>query len=434
MRIAVIGTGIAGNSVAWALTSSTGHEVTVYEKETRLGGHSATVDVEIAGRTVPVDTGFIVYNELNYPNLTHLFAHLGVATEASDMSFSVSARGGSFEWSGRTDKVWDGLFARRRNIVSLGYLRMLTEVMRFNRQAPVHRAGGRMAGLSLGDYLARERYSKRFRDDYLVPMGAAIWSTPARGMLEFPIESLVNFFENHRLLHWNRPVWRTVTGGSRAYVERLVETFRHRVRTGCGVASVERHDYGATVTDMAGNAERYDALVIATHSDQALAMLSDPSDAERSVLGRVGYRPNDVWLHRDASLMPRRKAAWASWNVLSPQDADADVCVTYWMNLLQPSLGRDENVFITLNPPREPSADLVLGRYAYDHPQFDRPALAAQAELATVQSQRRTWYCGAWTGYGFHEDGLTSGLAVAEELGAVIPWRVEARRLAEAAE
>jgi predicted NAD/FAD-binding protein len=434
MRIAVIGSGIAGNAAAWALTTSSGHDVTVYERASRLGGHSATVDVDYDGHPIAVDTGFIVYNELNYPNLTQLFAHLGVETEASDMSFSVSARGGAFEWSGRTDNVLDGLFARRRNIVSPGYLRMLGEMFRFNRRAILDRAAGRLASLSLGDYLAREGYSNRFRDDYLVPMGAAIWSTPAEQMLRFPAESFVNFFENHRLLHWNRPVWRTVKGGSRNYVSKLTAAFAHKVRLACGATRITRDDFGVTVEDAGGGCERYDQVVIAAHSDEALALLGDASPHEQAVLGAIGYRPNDVWLHRDASLMPRRKAAWAAWNVRRSQDVDAEICVTYWMNALQPSIERRHPLFVTLNPPEPPRADLVFGRYNYAHPQYDGPALAAQLEVPALQGERRTWFCGAWTGYGFHEDGLASGLRVAESLGAVVPWRLSDRRLVAAAE
>lgn len=434
MRIAVIGTGISGNSAAWSLAVSSGHDVTVYEQDKRLGGHSATVDIDYDGTKIAVDTGFIVYNELNYPNMTQLFAHLGVETEISEMSFSVSARGGAFEWSGRTRNVLDGLFARRRNIVSPGYLRMLGEVMKFNKAVIIHRKQGRLAGLSLGEYIAQERYSKRFRDDYLVPMGAAIWSTPAAKMLDFPAESFVTFFENHRLLHWNRPAWRTVTGGSRSYVEKLTESFRHRVRLGMGVTAVKRDDFGVDITDTSGETLRYDQVVIAAHSDQALAMLADADADETSILGAIGYSPNDVWLHRDPRFMPKRKAAWSAWNVLKSEDQNADICVTYWMNVLQPSIDQRHPLFVTLNPPAEPNADLVFGRFSYDHPQYDGAALQAQRDLERIQGRRRTYFCGAWTGYGFHEDGLTSGLSIAERLGGVVPWRVSERRFAEAAE
>ncbi len=436
MRIAVIGSGIAGNAAAWALTVSSGHDVTLYEKDGRLGGHSATVDIDYDGTTLAVDTGFIVYNELNYPNLTRLFAHLGVETEASEMSFSVSAKGGAFEWSGQTaqGKVIDGLFARRRNLVSPSYLRMLTEILRFNRTVARHLHTGALEGLTLGQYLKKENYSARFRDDYLAPMGGAIWSTSAARMLDFPASSFVTFFENHRLIHWKRPVWRTVLGGSRRYVEKLSAAFAHRARMGHGVTSIRRDPFGVDVTDASGETLRYDQVVVAAHSDQALAILSDASDDERSILGAIGYRPNDVWLHRDTSFMPRRKAAWSAWNVMRSENETADVCVTYWMNVLQPQLGKDRPVFVTLNPPREPQADLVFGRYSYDHPQYDNAALAAQKRLDAIQGGNRTWFCGAWTGYGFHEDGLSSGLAVAERLGATVPWRMDPRRLTEAAE
>ncbi len=433
MRIAVIGSGIAGNSAAWSLATSTNYEVTLYERDTRLGGHSATVDIDYDGKPIAVDTGFIVYNELNYPNLTALFAHLCIATEASDMSFSVSARNGAFEWSGRTKNVLEGLFARRRNLVSPSYLRMLTEVVRFNRRAPLDRREGRLAGLSLGDYIARERYSKRFQDDYIVPMGAAIWSTAAARMLDFPAESLVTFFENHRLLMWNRPVWRTVTSGSRRYVSALTRPLLGRARLGTQVTRVLRHDLGVDVTDATAHSERYDHVIIAGHADQALAILGDASDNETAILGDIGYRPNAVWLHRDPRLMPRRKAAWAAWNVLQGEDREADVCVTYWMNALQ-NIDNRYPLFISLNPAKPPRSDLVFGRYRYDHPQFNRPALDAQRRLESIQGVRRTWFCGAWTGYGFHEDGLASGLAVAEALGGTVPWRIAQRRLAEAAE
>ncbi len=436
MRIAVIGTGIAGNAAAWALATSSGHDVTVYEKDERFGGHSATVEIDYDGTAIAVDTGFIVYNELNYPNLTQLFAHLGVATEPSDMSFSVSAKGGSFEWSGQTEhrKIINGLFARRRNIVSPGYIRMLAEIMRFNRTVPKHRQEGRLAGLSLGDYVAQEGFTRRFREDYLGPMGGAIWSTPPARMMDYPAESFVTFFENHRLLHWNRPVWRTVTGGSRRYVEKLTAAFRHRTRLGAGVTSVRRDAFGVDVTDTRGETVRYDQVVIAAHSDQALAMLADSTDAERGILGDVGFRANDVWLHRDPSFMPRRKAAWSAWNVRKSDDDHADLCVTYWMNALQPSIDRRHPLFVTLNPQRPPRPEHVFGRFTYDHPQYDAAAIGAQRRLPSIQGQNRTWFCGAWTAYGFHEDGLRSGLAVAEALGSVIPWRTNGRRLAEAAE
>lgn len=433
MRIAVIGAGIAGNAAAWALATSTRHEVVLYERSEHLGGHSTTVDVDYAGTLIAVDTGFIVYNELNYPNLTALFAHLGVQTQTSAMGFSVSTRNGAFEWSGRTHRTLEGLFARRRNIVSPGYLKMLTEIARFNRTAPLDRRTGTLSSLTLRDYLKLRRYSRRFCDDYLLPMGAAIWSMPGADMLDFPVESFIVFFENHRLLNWRRPVWRTVSGGSRNYVAALTAPLKDRARSGTRVTRVLRHDLGVDVADASGRAERFDQVIIAAHADDALAMLGDATPHERSTLAAIRYRANDVYLHRDPRLMPKRKTAWSAWNVLKSGDDAANIAVTYWMNALQ-SIDRRHPLFVTLNPPFEPRPELTFGRFNYAHPQYDRAALEAQRCLDDIQGVRRTFFCGAWTDYGFHEDGLKSGLEAAEALGAIVPWRVAERRFAEAAE
>lgn len=432
MRIAVIGSGIAGNAAAWALSTGSDHSVTVYEKDSRIGGHSATVDVDYDGSRIAVDTGFIVFNELNYPNLVQLFAHLGVDTEASDMGFSVSSRNGSLEWAGRTSGILDGLFARRRNIVSLAHINMIREMFRFNKSALADRAAGRLTNESIGSYLERGGYSRRFREEYLIPMGAAIWSMPPNSLVEFPADSFIAFFDNHRLLHWDRPVWRTVSGGSRRYVEKLTRPFADRIRVGVGVVTVQRHDVGVVITDTTGQQEHFDHVIMATHPDEALAMLPEATDAERAVLGAIPYRSNAVWLHRDQSLMPRRKAAWAAWNVLQGGEG-SEITLTYWMNALQ-NIDRSKPLFVTLNPETPPRADLTFGRFSYAHPQYRAEVTAAQAALPNLQGLNHTWYCGAWAGYGFHEDGLTAGLSVAERLGAVVPWRIAARELASAAE
>ena len=432
MRIAVIGAGIAGNAAAWALANGSSHQITVYEQEQRIGGHSATVDVDYEGTSIAVDTGFIVYNELNYPNLTQLFAHLGVETEASDMGFSVSSRNGAMEWAGRPTGILNGIFARRRNIVSLPHLNMIREMFRFNKSALGDRAAGRLTSESIGAYLDRGQYSRRFREEYLVPMGAAIWSMPPQSLIDFPADSFIAFFDNHRLLHWNRPVWRTVSGGSRAYVAKLTASFADRIRTGVTVSRILRHDLGVTITDTTGHSERYDQVIIAAHSDQALAMLGDPSSEEQAILSAIPYRSNDVWLHRDPALMPKRRAAWAAWNVLQGSSG-AEITLTYWMNALQ-NIDKRMPLFVTLNPEKPPREDLTFGRYSYAHPQYRAGATQAQKMLPAIQGSNHTWFCGAWTGYGFHEDGLTSGLNVAETLGAVVPWRISERRLAAAAE
>jgi predicted NAD/FAD-binding protein len=437
MRIAVVGTGIAGNAAAWTLSKR--YPVTVYEREIRLGGHSHTVNIDYDGTRIAVDIGFIVYNELNYPDLTALFDHLGVETTESCMSFSVSADGGRFEWKGGGSNRWQmtrGLFAQPRNLLSPSYLWMLRDILTFNRQSIEDYAAGRLAGLSLGDYFELRKFAPRLLSDYLGPMGAAIWSAPARDMLNFPAENFVAFFRNHRLLQYDRPIWRTVKGGSRNYVEELTNAFLHQVRLGCAVTSIERKARGIVVTDSHGGSETYDHVVIAAHSDQALKMLADADDRERSVLGAIVYSPNTIYLHRDVRLMPRRRRAWASWNFLRRTRHGAalnDVAVTYWMNELQ-DIDKNKPLFVSLNPPFEPEPALTFGKYICEHPQYDAAAFAAQRRLADIQGKRHTWFCGAWTGYGFHEDGLTSALLVAEALGAAAPWRETPPELAEAAE
>lgn len=413
--------------------------MTVYERDLRPGGHSHTVEIDYAGSRIAVDTGFIVFNELNYPDLTALFDHLGVETQPTDMSFSVSANGGRLEWLGggrRPSETLNGVFAQRRNLLSIPFWMMLRDVVRFNRQSLADRTAGRLRGLTLGDYLKMRGYSHRLIQDYLVPMGAAIWSTPVDRMLDFPAENFVAFFDNHRLLHDDRPVWRTVRGGSARYVEALTRPFRDRIRLGAAVTSIDRTRAGVVVTDSLGHSDRYDQVVIAAHTDQALAMLRDPSADERTILGAIRYRPNAVYLHRDTRLMPKRRRAWGAWNFLRGNgrgEAGGAVAVTYWMNALQ-HIDADKPLFVSLNPPFEPDAGLTFARFTCDHPQFDAAAFAAQARLDQIQGANRTWFCGAWTGYGFHEDGLRSGLAVAEKLGGGVPWRSCDPAYAEAAE
>ena len=437
MRVAVIGTGIAGNAAAWSLSKR--YAVTVYDREARIGGHSHTVAIDYDGVPVAVDIGFIVYNELNYPDLTALFAHLGVETIESCMSFAVTADTGRFEWKGGGSnwlETFSGLFAQPRNLLSPSYLRMLRDVLAFNEQSTKDYAAGKLAGLTLGDYFRRNNFAPRLLTDYLAPMGAAIWSAPASEILDFPAENFIAFFSNHRLLQYDRPVWRTVKGGSQRYVEKLTAAFRDQIKPGCAVTAIARTPHGVLVHDSLGNTDIYDHVIVASHSDQALAMLSDADDHERSILGAIGYSSNKVYLHRDPRLMPKRKRAWASWNFLRwPRkgSVDNDVSVTYWMNPLQ-GIDADKPLFVSLNPPFEPDPALTFGTYLFEHPQYNAAAFAAQNRLGEIQGKRRTWFCGAWTGYGFHEDGLRSGLAVAEALGAVAPWREPALSLAEAAE
>ena len=433
MRIAIIGTGIAGNAAAYLLSDT--HSIAVYERELRSGGHSHTLEIDHGSTRLAVDMGFIVCNALNYPNFTALLDRLGVATQPADMGFSVSLDGGRFEWAGRETRVLDGLFAQRSNLVSPGHLRMLLEILRLQKTAKADLAADAFGTLTLEEWLTARGFSPRLRDRYIVPMGAAIWSMPTASMLGFPASTFFRFCENHRLLQWQRPIWRTVTGGSKVYVEALQAGFRDRLRLGAAVNRIERSPSGVVVHDSLGHAERYDVVVIAAHSDQALAMLAEPTSAERAILSAITYRPNIAYLHRDASLMPRRRAAWASWNYLgrSKDGGHGDICLTYWMNALQ-RLDPARNVFVTLNPPREPDPALTFARWEVSHPQYDAGACAAQQRLPQIQGRNRTYFCGAWTGHGFHEDGLVSGMAVAEALGARIAWRDGEMPMVEAAE
>ena len=423
LRIAVAGTGISGLAAAWLLSSR--HDVTVYEKATRPGGHSNTVVADCPEGEVPVDTGFIVYNEANYPNLTAMFDHLGVATQESNMSFAASLDTGGrrrFEYSG---SGLNGLFADRRNIASLRMWRMIGDIVKLYRAAPSLMFAEGLDEKPLGDFLREQGYSASLRDDHLLPMCAAIWSLPVEQVEQFPALAFLRFFDNHGLMRLkNRPAWRTVTGGSREYVKKLMQPLEGRIRYGAGVARVARDAAGVTVTDGRGESERYDHIVIASHSDEALAMLGDADHAETRILGALPYQRNVAWLHSDPAFMPQERRVWASWNYMGG-GAGSPVCVSYWMNRLQ-ALPTERQLFVTLNPSHEPAPGTVVTRIDYDHPVFDAGAFAAQRELWQLQGKRRTWFCGAYFGSGFHEDGLQAGLAVAEELGGVgRPWTVE---------
>jgi len=420
LKIAVVGTGISGLSAAWLLSQR--HDVCVYERASRIGGHSNTVMARVDGRAVPVDTGFIVYNRATYPNLTALFEHLDVPTEPSNMSFAASIDGGDLEYSGTN---LFGLFAQPRNLVRPRFLSMLRDVARFYRSARRH--GETLdEQVSLGDYLERMGYGTAFRDDHIVPMASAIWCVLPDDILAYPAASFIRFHDNHGLLQWGgRPIWRTVSGGSRSYVERLVRPFAERIRCDAGVVAIRRTGDGAIVTGATGESERYDHVVMAVHADQALALLADPSAQERELLSAFNYSRNLAVLHTDTSFMPKRRAVWSSWNYIGQAGSRGDgVCVTYWMNQLQ-NIATKTPLFVTLNPPRAPQAGTLLRSESYDHPIFDAAAIAAQRRLWRLQGRQNTWFCGAYFGAGFHEDGLQAGLAVAEQLGgARRPWLV----------
>lgn len=419
MRIAIIGSGISGLGAAWMLHRQ--HDIVLYEAEPRPGGHSNTIDLDYDGENVAVDTGFIVYNEANYPNLTALFSALDVPNVASDMSFAVSVGGGAVEWAGDNLRT---VFAQRRNLVRPAFLRMLRDILRFNKRAPIDLAAGVLDGLTLGDYLVAQRYSQPFQQHYLLPMGGAIWSTSMRGMLDFPAQSFITFCENHFLLSRDRPRWRTVAGGSREYVKRLTALFPDAVRLGCPVVRVSRQADGqVAVHDAHGGTAHFDQVILAVHGDQASAMLDAPDAEEAEILGAISYAPNIAYVHRDPALMPRRRGIWASWNYLSAKGAqeDATVAVTYWMNRLQ-NIDPQKPLFVTLNPPVMPRPEMTFATLAYDHVQYDMRTLRAQRALPSIQGRGGIWYCGAWTAHGFHEDGLRSGIEVAEKLGATCPW------------
>ena len=423
-HIAVVGSGIAGLSCAWLLSQR--HEVTVFEAALRLGGHSNTVLVERPSGPVAVDTGFIVYNEPSYPNLTALLQHLGVATQPSCMSFGVSLDDGRLEYAGTNLR---SLFAQRRNLFRPRFWSMLRDLMRFYKEAPLH-GPAMVDGLcSLGTYLDRNKFGRAMQQDHLLPMAAAIWSAPATAMRDYPAAAFISFCANHGLLQVaDRPVWRTVTGGCRNTVNALAAGLSGPVLLSRRVLGIKRDDHGALVRDSSGTLSRFDHVVVATHGDQACAMLDDPSEAESRILGAFRTSTNIAVLHTDASLMPRRRGVWSSWNYVGDSGRagggqDAAPCVSYWMNRLQSLPGPD--LFLTLNPVTAPAEGSVLHTERYEHPMFDAAAIRAQREVWSLQGLRRTWFCGAHFGAGFHEDGLQAGLAVAEALGGVRrPWSV----------
>jgi len=415
VRIGIVGTGIAGLTAAWLLGRR--HEIAVFEAEERIGGHTATVDVSIDGERHAVDTGFIVFNDRTYPNFIRLMQELDVASAPTQMSFSVSSDSDEIEYAGTS---LDTLLAQRGNVLRPAFWRMVRDILRFNRSAAADLEHGRMdPTMRLGEYLARNGYSREFRDWYLIPMGAAIWSAGTSGMADFPLQFFVRFFRNHGLLTVSeQPQWRTIRGGSREYLAPLSRPFAGAIRTGDPVEIVTRSDEGVSVRTRSGRVERFDELVLACHSDQALALLADPSRAETSVLSAIPYRSNDVVLHTDTRLLPRRRRAWSSWNYrLRPGSGELPV-LTYDMNILQ-RLESQHTFCVTLNDTAAVDPARVLGRYRYSHPVFTVEGIGAQQRWQEVNGVRHTWFCGAWWANGFHEDGVVSAQRVAAELGVI---------------
>lgn len=430
-KIAVVGAGISGLASAYRLVQA-GHAVTLFEGNDYFGGHTHTVDVTLDGTTYGVDTGFLVFNHKTYPNLVQLFDELKVETVATDMSFSVKTPLGqrTLEWSGGNLNT---VFAQRRNLLSPRFHRMLRDILRFNKAATAltgqsrsntnNQTSGMVAAgdISLGNYLNRHDYSAEFRDWYLLPMAGCIWSCPTEQMLAFPLSTFVNFCHNHGLLQVSdRPQWRTVKGGARQYVDKLLAGIPdHRI--GTPVHAITRTKLGNIMQIRVASAngiEMFDHLVLASHSDQSLRLLQDISPVEHRILSAVRYQPNRAVLHTDASCLPKNKLTWSAWNYQSQSGKEPQVCVHYLINKLQP-LPFKQPVIVSLNPIDEPNPSSVIASYDYDHPVFDNAAVAAQRELQRIQGQYNTWFAGAWTGYGFHEDGLKSGLAVAQAINEV---------------
>ncbi len=421
MKIAVIGAGISGLGAALALSSR--HDVRVFEKDRRIGGHAHTVDVDFPGGPQWVDTGFIVFNQRNYPNMVSMFEHLSVPTRWSDMSFGFSLNEGAMEYA--CDDL-NKIFAQRWRLLDPRFIQTFRQILRFTKVGPNDLVAGSMAGLSLNDWLELRGFGGWFRERFLFPMGGAIWSTSLAEIGDFPAESFVRFFVNHDLMTGldSAQRWRTVDGGSREYVKRLVAALGPRIETGRAVEKVDQHQPRPVLQFADGTSEPFDQVVMAAHAPQSLAMLARPDADQARVLGRFKTSENLTVLHSDPALMPRRRRVWSSWNFLSngiEADRSRPAQVSYWMNRLQ-GIPEDRPLFISLNPTREPDPALTHRTFTYSHPLFDNHSLSSQAEMAALQGRRGVWYAGAWLGFGFHEDGLRSGLAVAEALGSRPEW------------
>jgi predicted NAD/FAD-binding protein len=416
MKIAIIGSGIAGNVVARQLHRE--HDITVFEAGSHIGGHTHTHDIEIGGKNFAVDTGFIVFNDWTYPNFIELIRDLGVESRPSHMSFSVRCERSGLEYNGTSLNT---LFAQRRNLLRPRFWRMLRDILRFNREAPRLLDASAAETLTLGEYLIDGDFSREFIDYYIIPMGAAIWSADPEKMRQFPARYFVRFFHNHGMLSVDgRPPWRVIEGGSRRYVEKLVAPFRERVRLNTPVEWVRRYPTHVSVKARGREAERFDALFLACHSDQALRLLSDPMPLERAVLGAIPYQENEVVLHTDTRLLPRTRRAWAAWNYHVLPEARGRAAVTYNMNILQ-GLEAPVTFCVTLNRSEAIAPGRVIRRLTYHHPVYTRASVAAQARQGEINGMHRTYYCGAYWRHGFHEDGVVSALAAVEHFHARQP-------------
>ena len=425
MKIAIIGSGISGLSAAYLLQHD--HEISVFESDSRIGGHTATKDVSINQRDYKIDTGFIVYNDWTYPNFIALLNELGVENQETEMGFSVTANNGAYEYSGTNIGT---LFAQLKNVFSFRHWQMIRDILRFNKEAIADLEQEKIDGeISLGDYLVQKGYSRQFIDYYLVPMGCAIWSASTQTMLEFPLLFFVRFFKNHGLLSVNnRPQWRVIKGGSSAYLDKISQGFKDKIQLNTKITSVTRNNGKATIFFDNDSSEAFDQVIFACHSDQALALLSDASDVEQEVLGAIAYQNNDVVLHTDISLLPKRQKTWSSWNYLLDQKEQSHAVLSYDMNILQ-GIESEHTFVVTLNATERIAEEKILGQYQYSHPVFTMDAIAAQNRWQEVNGVNSTWFCGAYWHNGFHEDGCKSGIRVAKAIGSKaseswsVPWQ-----------
>ncbi|MBL0317751.1 MAG: FAD-dependent oxidoreductase [Alphaproteobacteria bacterium] len=415
LKVAIIGTGISGMAAAYMLSPR--YQVAVYEKNDKPGGHTRTLTIQYGDKQISVDTGFIVYNEVNYPELKGLFKHLGVTVQKSEMSFGFTTDHGKFEWGART---LSSVFGQRSNLVNPRFYRMLLDVYRFYKHAPEYLdTAGEM---SLGELLDSYKMGAEFRQRFILPMGAAIWSCPIETMLDFPAKTFVRFFKNHGLLSFTgQHQWYTVTGGSQEYLKKLIKPFESSIRLNSAVEEVRQEGAQVAVISQ-GKKELYDHVVLAAHADESLKMLIDATAQEKEILGAFGYMKNIAYLHRDVNVMPKRKSCWSSWvyNTIREDTIDK-LSLSYWMNSLQ-NIDNDYPLFVTLNPSQPIDSQSVFNQHEFMHPVFTTEAIAAQAKIPLIQGKRNIWFCGAYQRYGFHEDGLMSAVAVAKELGVSAPW------------
>ncbi len=416
MKSAIIGSGISGLGIAYLLNEA-GHDITIFEKNDYIGGHSRTVNIKTEGKDIGVDTGFIVFNYKNYPHLSKLFEHIGVDIAESNMSFGVSI---SDNWLEYGTQELSNIIAQKRNLLRPKFWKMLKDIMYFNKNAKKYIESEK----SLGEALDEMKMGEWFRKYYLLAMGGAIWSTPSNGMNDFPAKTFIRFFDNHGLLSVNdQPQWHTVIGGSKKYVAKITEKFIKKIKLNCGAESIKREGGKVTLTDSNGKVHKFDQVVFACHSNQALEILKDASIEEKSIIGAFDYQPNKMILHKDDSFMPKNKNCWSSWIYLSDdkEDESNNVSLTYWMNNLQP-LDTQEPILVTLNPSKRPAEDKIFDEYIFEHPVFNKKAIDCQSRISEIQGVNNTWFCGAYLRYGFHEDGLLSAVNVAKKMGLEIPW------------